>query len=82
MRLEHKQIVGYEGNRKTILVIDDDLGQRQLLNDILSPIGFNVITADSAYGGMQSLTAHNVDLILLDLNMASVDGWQAARNFK
>ncbi|WP_273182853.1 ATP-binding protein [Methylophaga thalassica] len=80
--LEHKQIVGYEGNRKTILVIDDDLGQRQLLNDILSPIGFNVITADSAYGGMQSLTAHNVDLILLDLNMASVDGWQAARNIR
>ena len=80
--LEHKQIVGYEGTRRTILVVDDEFSQRQLMNDILSPLDFTVLTASSADDGMRLLAKYQIDLLLLDLNMPGVNGWQAARDIR
>ncbi|MFT2092874.1 ATP-binding protein [Paraglaciecola sp. 2405UD69-4] len=80
--IAQKTIKQYTGAPKTILIVDDEAGQRDLVNDILQPIGFTVIKADSAFSAMSALNTHTIDLILLDLKMPGVNGWQAAKQFR
>lgn len=75
-------IKGYEGLRKTVLVVDDEIGQRELITDIMTPIGFNLICADSAFSAMTELNNQNIDIILMDLKMPGVNGWQAAKQMR
>lgn len=75
---EDKQVVGYEGESKTLLTVDDEASQRQLLSDILTPLGFTVITASSAKEGLDKLKRHAIDLMFLDLKMPEISGWKAA----
>ena len=72
-------VTGYEGPRKTVVTIDDEADQRQLMHDILTPLGFRVITANDASEGIAMLEQHPIDLILLDLKMPKISGWQAAK---
>lgn len=74
-----KRIESYLGDRKSILVIDDDHSQRKLVDDILSPLEFTILGAASAEDGLSVLANNKVDLIFLDLKMPKIDGWQAAR---
>lgn len=77
--IEDKEIIGYLGSRKTILSIDDEAYQRQLMVDILTPLGFTVLTAGSAEDGLDLLKENNVDVLLLDLKMPEVSGWEVAK---
>ena len=79
---QDKQVVGYEGESKTLLTIDDEASQRQLLSDILTPLGFTVITASSAKEGLGELKSHAIDLMFLDLKMPEISGWKAAELFR
>ena len=54
-----------------ILVVDDEVGIRELLSDILSDEGYNVSTAEDARSARQQVTTHSFDLILLDIPTAS-----------
>lgn len=76
---EEKKIYGYEGDKKVILTIDDEEGQRNLLADILTPLGFQVIKASSANEGINCVLNQHVDLLLLDLKMPDMSGWEVAR---
>ena len=40
-----EKIIGYHGESMSLMVVDDDMNQRRLLVDTLTPLGFNVITA-------------------------------------
>lgn len=75
-------ICGYQGQTKTILVVDDETDQRDLVRDIMAPFGFNVIGAESASAAMVLLNNDEIDLILLDINMPNVDGWVAAKQIR
>ncbi len=77
-RIVESSIKGYEGTSKTILVVDDEVSQRYLVRDIMTPVGFNVVCADSAFSAMSALNSQAIDLIFLDLKMPYVNGWQAA----
>lgn len=57
-----------------ILVVDDEVGIRELLSDILSDEGYNVSTAEDARSARQQVTTHSFDLILLDIWMPDTDG--------
>ncbi len=75
-------ILGYEGPRKTILITDDDPTQRDLLLEVLSPLGFIVLSAPDGYACV-SLAAHcQPDLFLLDISMAGIDGWTVAETLR
>lgn len=80
--ISEKSIKHYKGPQKTILVVDDEVGQRELIRDIMTPLGFEVINADSAFAAMSVLNHHAIDLILLDLNMPDINGWQAAKQIR
>jgi CheY-like chemotaxis protein len=74
-----RRITGYAGLRRTILAVDDDADQRDLVRQILEPLGFAVVTATD---GRQCLTlARDLkpDLFLLDISMPGMSGWELAR---
>ncbi len=67
---------------KTILVIDDQMSVCQLLQDFLQVQGFRVITATDGQGGLHIAGQENPDLILLDIQMPDMDGYEFLRKFR
>lgn len=64
-----------EVSRKRVLVIDDDLPIRGMLAAALRQHGFQVLLAGDGNEGQRALTIHNPDVVLLDLAMPGVNGW-------
>jgi DNA-binding response OmpR family regulator len=62
-------------DRKRVLVIDDDLPLRGMLAAALRQHGFQVLLAGDGAEGQRALTIHNPDVVLLDLAMPDVNGW-------
>ncbi|HSP14459.1 MAG TPA: response regulator [Thermoanaerobaculia bacterium] len=62
-------------DRKRVLVIDDDLPLRGMLAAALRQHGFQVLLAGDGAEGHRALTIHNPDIVLLDLAMPNVNGW-------
>ncbi len=61
---------------KSILVIDDDQRMLKLAEAFLGIEGFDVITAADGVSGMKLLRESKVDLVLLDVMMPGLDGYQ------
>ncbi|HZC82266.1 MAG TPA: response regulator [Nitrospiraceae bacterium] len=57
-----------------ILVIDDELGIRDLLDTLLSEKGYDVILADSGEKGLEVFRRARPDVVVLDLKMPGMDG--------
>lgn len=62
-------------DRKRILVIDDDLPIRGMLAAALRQHGFQVLLAGDGAEGHRALTIHTPDVVLLDLAMPDINGW-------
>jgi len=80
MNLEQAQKSGKDRrvadvDRKRVLVIDDDLPIRGMLAAALRQHGFQVLLAGDGAEGQRALTIHHPDVILLDLAMPDVNGW-------
>jgi DNA-binding response OmpR family regulator len=67
---------------KLILAIDDDLNMLRLLEGQLSNLGFQVITAATGSKGLKLMETGHPDLILLDIVMPEMDGFQVLKNLK
>lgn len=65
--------------RPTVLVIDDDPAILRTVADILSDEGYNVVTAANGAEGLELLDRVAPGLILLDMRMPVMDGWEFAR---
>jgi len=80
-----KKIRGYVGERKKVLVVDDDENHRTLIRNILEPLGFVFAEAEGGEECLLLLQHWQPDLYLLDMNMPGMTGWQLAcrlREFK
>ena len=71
-------VFGYHGPRKTILITDDDPVQRDLLREVLAPLGFIILSAPDGAGCLALAQHCRPDLFLLDISMAGMDGWAVA----
>lgn len=69
----------YIGATKTILVVDDDSNQHGLMTSLLTPLGFNVLCALDAEKGFKLIKENKIDLIILDVRMPVMDGWQMVK---
>jgi CheY-like chemotaxis protein len=75
-------VSGYIGERRTLLVVDDQPVQRQMLAGMLAPLGFEVREAASGTECLDSLREELPSAILLDLTMDDMDGWQTAASVR
>ena len=62
-----------------ILVVDDDPDLRDFLRLLLTSMGFEVITAANGQEALTVMEGHNPDLILLDMKMPVMNGWEFCR---
>lgn len=62
-----------------ILIVEDDKNTRKLLNTILSNHGFNTLTATNGEEALEILDHNHVDLIVLDIMMPVMDGYELTR---
>ena len=67
---------------ETILVIDDQASVRQLLQEYLTEQGFNVITASDGQSAIYTARHTPPDLVMLDIMMPKMDGYQFLRLFR
>jgi DNA-binding response OmpR family regulator len=67
---------------KTILIVDDQASVRQLLQDYLSEQGFRTVTANDGQAALHIARHENPDLVLLDIMMPRMDGYQFLRSFR
>jgi diguanylate cyclase (GGDEF)-like protein/PAS domain S-box-containing protein len=65
-----------------ILCIDDDPKALELLTAILEPAGYTVITSDSGKGGIEKAIIYQPDLIILDLMIPDLNGFEVTRVLK
>ncbi|MCC6507493.1 MAG: response regulator [Pirellulaceae bacterium] len=62
-----------------ILVVEDNEDTRELLMQRLERHGFSVVWADDGVAGVKAAQSERPDLILMDINMPQLDGWEATR---
>ncbi len=73
---------GSDESRPCILVVDDDLLFRRMLADQLADAGYVVRTAEDGEEALAKVAAESPDLILLDILMPKVDGFEVCRRLK
>lgn len=73
---------GYIGSRKKLLVVDDQASQRVVLNEMLSPLGFDIREADSGAACLEAVEQYQPDLLLMDIAMPGMDGWEVCRRLR
>ena len=64
------------GSRAHVLVVDDDRGILSTVRDALETEGYTVATAPSGEEALSAVEQQRPDLIMLDVNMPQVDGWE------
>ena len=78
----HQKIIGYEGDRKVVLVVDDDASHRGLVSEILQPLNFDVIEATDGFHCLDILNQVSVDIFLLDISMPGMTGWELLKTLR
>ena len=76
------RITGYAGAPKTVLVIDDVAENREILLSVLLPLGFRVVEATNGEEGIERTLRVQPDMILLDLFMPGMSGFEFARHIR
>ena len=66
----------------TVLLIDDDIDLCKVMNLALTKMSFGVEAAHDAISGLQKAYAVRPDVVVLDVMMPDMDGWQACERFR
>jgi len=69
-------------SKPKVLIIDDDDTYRSVINDVLTESGYLVIEARSGMEGLEQARQTNPDVILLDIMMPVMDGYQTCRELR
>jgi two-component system cell cycle response regulator DivK len=67
---------------KTILVVEDQEDNRQILRDLLASAGFQMIEAHDGEQALIMARSQRPDLILMDIQLPLIDGYEATRSLK
>jgi len=65
-----------------VLVVDDNEINRMLAKKVLSKFNFNVITADSGLEAIDMLKAKDFDVVLMDIHMPAMSGYETAQTLR
>ena len=75
-------IMGYQGDRRTVLLVDDDPAQRRVLQTLLSRLGFVVHVAGNGEEGLALAGRNPPDIVLLDIQMPGISGWDVCERLR
>jgi two-component system cell cycle response regulator DivK len=67
---------------KRILIVEDHEDNRRILRDLLSSAGYELIEAVTGTEGVAAADKYRPDLILMDIQLPEIDGYEAARRIK
>ena len=74
---------GYAGARRHVLVVDNEEPDREMLAQLLVPLGFVLRTAASGHDALDLLAAgYKPDAVFMDLAMPGIDGWETIRRLR
>jgi signal transduction histidine kinase/CheY-like chemotaxis protein len=74
-------VVGYVGERRKILIVDDRWENRAVIVNLLEPIGFEMLEAANGQEGLDQLAAQP-DLIITDIAMPVMDGFEMLKQLR
>ena len=80
----HRQVIGLAPGTqdKRILVVDDQISNREIICQLLEPVGFQTRQASNGQVALDTLATEQFDLVLMDLLMPVLDGYRATEQFK
>src|SRR3972149_5424559 len=82
MAVKTADLLFVDPSKSTILVVDDNSQNLELLQAYLEDLRCKVITATDGLEAMKAVTQHNPDLILLDIMMPRMSGFEVCRRLK
>ena len=77
-----RHLTGYSGPKRTVLVVDDVAANRDIVVELLSPLGFTVEAAASGEEALAWAAEGDIDALLLDVRMAPMDGKEVLRRLR
>lgn len=80
--LTHREIQGYKGPRRRVLVVDDKNFNRSLLVNILEPLGFEVSLAENGREAIEKAQQIKPDMIFMDMIMPVLTGFEAVQEIR
>lgn len=80
--VERGTVIGYQGQKRTILIVDDKWENRSVIVNLLEPVGFTVVEASQGQEGWKQIRAYKPDLIITDLVMPVMDGFEFIKSLR
>ena len=77
-----RKVIGYQGERRKILVIDDLEENRLVIINMLEPLGFQLAEAENGQAGLDIAIQIRPDSIVTDVHMAVMDGLEMTRRLR
>ena len=77
-----KRIIGYQGTRQKVLVVDDRWENLSVVRNLLEPLDFQVIEAGNGQQALEQLRRVKPDLVITDLAMPVMDGFELLREIR
>jgi hypothetical protein len=81
-RAASHRILGYEGERRKILVVDDRWENRAVIINLLEPLGFELKSAENGQAGVDLTTEWRPDLVITDLMMPMMGGLEMTQRLR
>lgn len=80
--VQPRRLTGYEGPRRSVLVVDDEADQRLFLERLLGGLGFTVTACPNGESAAALAGTQTFDLAILDISMPGISGWEVAARLR